>query len=128
MYCRKYGKYITFSVPVKKECDNSIKVAYKLRFTDCFRFMSISLSKLVDNMSANFNRIECKSCTEKIKINSECCLVWLKNNRLIYKCRECKKEWKRSIEGLTRKFSSVYQFCNGDLNKFVLLLRKSVYA
>ena len=64
---------------------------------------------------------------EKTKINSECCFVGLKNNRLIYKCKECKKEWKRSIEGLTKKFSSVYQFCNGDLNKFVLLLRKGVY-
>ena len=25
------------------------------------------------------------------------------------------------------KFSSIYQFCDGDLNKFVLLLRKGVY-
>ena len=26
--------------------------------------MSTSLSELVDNMSGNFNSIECKSCTE----------------------------------------------------------------
>ena len=26
-----------------------------------------------------------------------------------------------------RDFPSLYQFCNGDLNKFVLLLRKGVY-
>ena len=26
-----------------------------------------------------------------------------------------------------KKFPSVYQFCNGDVNKFVLLLRKGVY-
>ena len=25
------------------------------------------------------------------------------------------------------KFPSIYQFCNGNLNKFVLLLRKGVY-
>ena len=31
------------------------------------------------------------------------------------------------IEGLIKKFSSIYQFCNGDLNKFALLLRKGVY-
>ena len=24
-------------------------------------------------------------------------------------------------------FSNIYQFCNGDINKFVLLLRKGVY-
>ena len=27
----------------------------------------------------------------------------------------------------SKKFSSVYQFCDSDLNKFVLLLRKVVY-
>ena len=26
-----------------------------------------------------------------------------------------------------RKFPSVYQFCKGDLNKFILLLRKGIY-
>ena len=34
---------------------------------------------------------------------------------------------KRSIKPSIRKFSSIYQFCNGDLNKFILLLRKGVY-
>ena len=72
-------KYITFSVPIKKECDNGKTIAYKLRFIDSFRFMSTSLSELVDNMSGIFNSIECKSCIEKIKINSECCYVGLKN-------------------------------------------------
>ena len=63
----------------------------------------------------------------KIKINSECCFVGSKNNRLIQRCKECKKQWKRPIEGLIEKFPSVSQFCNGNLNKFVLLLRKGVY-
>ena len=98
-------KYITFSVPIKKECDNGKTIAYKLRFIDSFRFMPTSLSELVDNMSGNFNSIECKPCTE--------------NNR----CEKCKK----MIEGLIKKFPSTYQFCNGDLIKFILLLRKGVY-
>ena len=97
-------KYITFSVPIKKECDNGKTIAYKLRFIDSFRFMPTSLSELVDNMSGNFNSIEYKSCTD--------------NNR----CEECKK----LIEGI-KKFPSIYQFCKGDLNKFILLLRKGVY-
>ena len=67
--------------------------------------MSTSLSELVDNMSGNVNSIERKSCTE--------------NNR----CEQCKK----LIEGLIKKFSNIYQFFNGNLNKFVLLLRKGVY-
>ena len=89
--------------------------------------MSASLSDLVDNLSGIFYSTESKSCMEKIKINSECCFVGLKNNRLIYRCKECKEEWKRPIEGLIRKFLSLYQFCNGDLNIFILLLRKGVY-
>ena len=85
-------KYITFSVPIKKECDNNKTITYKIKFIDSFRFMSDSLSNLVNNTSGIFNSIECISCIEKIKINSECCYVGLKNNRLIYKCIKCKKE------------------------------------
>ena len=88
-------KYITFSVPIKKEGDNDKKIAYKLRFIDSFRLMSTFLSELVDNMSGIFNSIECKSCIEKIKINSECCFAGLKNKRLIYKCKKCEEKWKR---------------------------------
>ena len=61
-------KYITFSVQVKKECgDGKTITCSKLRFIDSFRFMSASLSDLIDNMSGTFNSIECKSCMEKIK-------------------------------------------------------------
>ena len=74
-------KYTTFSVPIKKECDNNKTSTYKLKFIDSFRFMPDSLSNLVNNKSGIFNSIECKSCIEKIKINSECCYVVLKNNR-----------------------------------------------
>ena len=33
----------------------------------------------------------------------------------------------KPVNRLIKEFPSVYQFCNGDLNKFVLLLRKGVY-
>ena len=124
-------KYITFSVPIKKEVINNNgdkkAITYKLKFIDSFRFMSTSLSELVDKMSGIFNSIECKLGIEKIKINSECCFVGLENKRLIYKCKKCKEEWKKLINQLIKNFSSVYQFCNGDLNKFVLILRKGVF-
>ena len=31
------------------------------------------------------------------------------------------------LDGLIEKFRSVYQFCNGDLNKFALLLGKGIF-
>ena len=77
-------KYITFSVPIKKEVNNydgkKKTITYKLKFIDSFRFMTTSLSELADNTSGIFNSIECKSCTQKIKVNSECCFAGLKNN------------------------------------------------
>ena len=120
-------KYITFSVPIKKELNNGKTVTHKLKFIDWYRFMQSSLSDLVDNMSVIFKSKECISCRERKKINSECHFVGLKNDRLIYKCKECKKEQKEPIKKLTKNFPGIFRFCNGDLNKFILLLRKGVY-
>ena len=89
--------------------------------------MPDSLSNLVDNTSGIFNSIECKSCIEKIKINSKCCYVGLKNTRLIYECKKCKKEWKRPLNKLIERFPSIYQFCYGDLIEFVMSIRKGVF-
>ena len=33
----------------------------------------------------------------------------------------------KTIEDLIKKFSNAYRFCKGDINKFVMLLRKGVY-
>ena len=120
------GKYITFSVPIKKELDNTKAITYKLKFIDSFRFMSTLLSSLVDNLSEIYKK-ECKVCEERRKIKSVCDFIGLKNNKLNYKCKECKKRWLMPINGLIKKFPNVYQFCNGDTNKFVLLLRKGAY-
>ena len=55
---------------------------------------------------------------------SECRLTDLENNELYYECKECHDESYKSINGLNKKFPNTYQFCNEDVNKFVLLLRK----
>ena len=100
---------------------------YKTKFIDSFRFMSASLSTLVDNLSEIYKK-ECERCEEeKRKIKSVCNFIGLENNKLNYKCKECKKRWLMPIKGLIKKFPNVYQFCNEDINKFFLLLRKGVY-
>ena len=82
-------KYTTFSVPIKKELNNGKTVTYKLKFIDNYRFMQFTLSDLVYNTSETFKSKEWKSCIERTKINSKCCFVGVKNDKLIYKCK-CK--------------------------------------
>ena len=82
-------KYITFSVPLKKESNNSKKITYKLKFIDSYRFMSTSLSNLVDNLSGIYFK-ECKKCMERKKIGLHYEFIRFKNDRLNYRCKECK--------------------------------------
>ena len=85
--------------------------------------MNSKLSDLLDNLSG----IHSKKCKDK-NCQSECEFIGSKNDRLRYKCKECGKICAKSKDGLIKKFPRTYQFCNGDLNKFVLLLRKGVYS
>ena len=48
--------------------------------------------------------------------------------QLILRCFRCKKNYKKDFsKKLIQRFANIYEFCNGDLNKFILLLRKGVY-
>ena len=88
--------------------------------------MPSKLSNLVDNLS-EINNKGCKTCIERKNIKSECEFIGLKNNRLNYRCKECNGISNKSINELIEKFPRTCKFCNGDLNKFVLLLRKGIY-
>ena len=123
-------KYITFSVPNKKEItkkdkddyDKTTEISYTIKFFDSFRFMSSSLSNLVDNLSKGLHNdrcIGCKSCPD---------YMITKGEELIFRCFECKRNYKEDFsKELINRFSSTYKFCNGDTDKFILLLRKVVY-
>ena len=51
-----------------------------------------------------------------------------KDEKLIFRCFSCKKTYEKDFnKDLIQRFANVYEFCNGDLNKFILLLRKGVY-
>ena len=88
--------------------------------------MSTSLSSLVDNLSEIYKK-ECKGSAEKRKIKSAYNFIRLKNNKLNYECKECEKIWLKPVNGLIKKFTNIHQVCNGDINQFILLLKKGVY-
>ena len=54
-------KYISFSVPIKKEHNDDINelITYKIKLIDTYRFMQSKLSDLVDNLS-EVNNKDCK--------------------------------------------------------------------
>ena len=79
-----------FQFQLKKERDNGKTTTYKLKFIDSVRFMSTSLSDFVNNLSEIYKK-ECKACMERKDIKSECDFIGLKNNKLRYNCKECKK-------------------------------------
>ena len=115
-------KYITFSVPTKKEItkkekdgdNNTTKISYKIKFIDSFRFMSRLFSNLFDNLSEGFHNgrcIYCKSCLDYISV---------KDNQLIFRCFECKKNYKKDFsKELIKRFANIHEFCNGDINNFI---------
>ena len=112
-----------FSAPIKKKIENkNIEITYKIKFIDSFRFMSMSLSKLVDNLTEGLHNnrcVDCESCLDFIKT---------KNEKLILKCFNCKQYYEKDFnKELIKRFANTYNFCNNDLNKFILLLRKGVY-
>ena len=56
----------------------------------------------------------------------------VKDEKLRFKCFDCGKKYKKAfnkklVENLIKNFSNTYDYCNGDINKFILLLRKGVY-
>ena len=123
-------KYITFSEPIKKEItkkdkngnDKITKISYKIKFIDGCRFMSTSLSNLASNLSDGLHNdrcIDCKSCLD---------YMTTKDEQLIFRCFRCKKNYEKNFnKELIQRFANTYEFFNGDLNKFILLLRKGVY-
>ena len=115
-------KYITFSVPIKKGLDNGKSIKYKIKFIDSFIFMSSSLSNLVDDLSEG---LHCDKCTD-----SKSCIDYMvfKDGQLIFRGFEFKNNYKKEFnKELMKRFENIYEFCNQDINKSFLLLRKDVY-
>ena len=84
--------------------------------------MSTSLPNIVSNLSEGLHNdrcIDCKYCLDYMIIKDE---------KLIFKCFECKKNYQKDFDKeLINRFSSTYELCNEDITKFILFLRKGVY-
>ena len=118
-------------MPIKKETtkkdkngnDKITKASCKIKFIDSCRFMSTWLSNLVSNLSEGLHNdscIDCKYCLDYITTKDE---------QLIFRCFRCKKNYEKDFnKELIQRFANIYKFCNVDLNKFILLLRKGVYS
>ena len=78
--------------------------------------MSSSLSSLVDNLAD----INCKECDNKREY------IGFRDNNLLLKCFDCNVCFQRDSKELIKKFADTCEFCNKDINKSVLLLRKDV--
>ena len=51
-----------------------------------------------------------------------------KDEKLIFRCFTCKKNYEKDFnKELIKRFANTFNFCNRDLNKFFLLLRKDAY-
>ena len=84
--------------------------------------MSTSLSNLASNLSEELHIDKCTDCKSRLYY------IIIKDEQLIFRCFECKKNYKKDFnKELINRFSSKYEFCNEDINKFILLLRKGVY-
>ena len=50
------------------------------------------------------------------------------DDKLVYRCFDCKTNFNINFNNkLIDVFSNTYNFCSGDINTFILLLRKGVY-
>ena len=122
-------KCITISVPISKEItkidkdgnDKIVTIPYKLKFIGSFRFQLhyqvLLIIFLMDYIAINVQIV-----------NLVLTICKFKGIQSIFRCFKCNTDYNNDFDKqIINRFSSTYKFCNGDLNKFILLLRKGVY-
>ena len=82
---------------------NSKLIMYKIKFIDSFRFVSTSLSSLVDSLSDGLYKIKCKNC------NSFLDYLNFYDDKLVYRCFDCKANYNINFNNkLIDVFSNTY--------------------
>ena len=101
-------KYITFSVPFKKDLKNDKSIKYKLQFIDSFTFMATSLSNLTNNLSDQLYN-NCSDCKNPFDY------MIFKDDKIVFRCSESKKNTSKDFNNeLIERFKNTYQFCEND--------------
>ena len=78
-----------------------MEITYKIKCIDSFGFMATSLSKLVDNLIEGIPSDKC------IKCKSNLCCMKVMDEKLIFRCFSCQKNYKIEInKELVERFSS----------------------
>lgn len=98
-------------------------MTYRITFIDSAWSVESPLSILADNPGKrphNSKSEDRKSCLEYVEAKDEL--------PLIFKCLKCNKSHKKYFsKGLVKRFGNTYEFCDGDIDKFCLMLLKGVY-
>ena len=110
---------------IGSNCDYHLIIKeLEIEFEEQFaRFMASSLSNLFDNLLDGIHKIKCKDCDCFPEYES------VKDNLIKYKCLSCNKDYSNKIDEELKKkrFKNTFNFCNNDISKSILLLRKSIY-
>ena len=71
--------------------DKIMKISYKIKFIDIFRFISSLLSNLVNNLSEGLHSDKCTDCKSSLDYMAT------KDEQLIFRCFECKNNYKKDF-------------------------------
>ena len=95
-----YRKVQNFFVPTESEVttidkgknESVVTISYRIKFIDSARFMSTSLSNLVDNLAEGICKITCKDC--------DCFLEYetVKDNLIKYKSLSSNKDHSNKLD------------------------------
>ena len=101
-------KYIIISTPMTlKKINNKGEdqdFVYHTRFNDTYRFLTKSLSAVVDDLSEINNLLQCLKYSERFKeYDNFCYFDKLRNNVLGYKCEKCDAFRGKSFETVKKK-------------------------